>query len=195
MNESVGAPIRSGTRPDVAGGTAGMITIAGSVMERAKRNDRDALDTMFGQFIEPSEQIVFVEYMGYKGLWLFGHHSFACLTGKRVASMQVGGFGEVVYQDGFLEELNSGVIYQPSVLLLYVIAIVLTVVTFGVGVLLLPLVVKAFYRWKKCGIVLWVREGVPIYIFSDRKRLTRVNELYRHAMDVRDERLLYIKKY
>ena len=51
-----------------------------SLLERAKGNDLGAITTMFRQFMSPDEEIYFAEYCGLLGMWIFGTHSFACLS-------------------------------------------------------------------------------------------------------------------
>lgn len=74
---------------------------------------------MFNQFIPEDEQIQYACYLGIRGIWGIGTRQFACVTNRRVADITVGFLGEVTYQDGFLEHINSGIIYQPSKLWLY----------------------------------------------------------------------------
>ncbi|MEO0927233.1 MAG: hypothetical protein AAFY63_15300 [Cyanobacteria bacterium J06643_13] len=194
----------------------GEIKIQSSILSRAVTNDSEALFTMFKQFIPDSEKIYYTQYLGRQGLWFIGTYSFACLTDRRVADISVGAFGEVVYQDGYLEFVNSSVIYQPSKLGLYLLVgfwlffiFIITSVTynflylsFAAGVsafvslvvfllfiLLTPFIVKAYYGLVKCGIVFWVREGVPLYIFSNRRYLKRANWLCRGVTSCRERRL------
>ena len=105
-----------GTVPAVAA------TVEGGLLSRAKRNDRNAIETMFKQFLAPGEDITAAEYLGVYGFWGFGRDSFGVVTDRRVASLQVGSFGEVSYQDGSLEYVNSTVLYQPSRFGLYPLA-------------------------------------------------------------------------
>jgi hypothetical protein len=201
----------------------GDIRIHSSIIKRAIENDTEALSTMFKQFIPEDEDIHLVQYLGIKGLWGIGAHSFACLTSRRVADISVGRFSEVVYQDGYLEFINSGIIYQPSKLGLYILAgfwsllaLLVSLGTYaicasnwmlgpGVGfvaaalvlilfIALLPFLIKSYYGIVKCGIVFWVREGVPIYIFSNRKFLRRANLLCRNVTLCREHRLKLIEK-
>ena len=199
------------------------ITVEASVLQRAKANDVQAITTMFRQFLAPDEEIYFAEYCGVQGLWGFGRHCFACVTNRRVASLTVGLFGLVVYQDGFLEHGNSGVIYQPSKLWLYLfggwaafVALVLALGSFAAGIeafyetggvlgllaallvvavglgasaLVFLLTVKAYYRFFKCGLLWWIREGIAVYVFTNRSKLTRANHLHRLCTQLRDERL------
>ncbi len=98
------------------------IKVERSLLDRAKGNDLEAITTMFRQFMSPDETIYFAEHCGLLGFWGLGTHSFACLSNRRLASLQVGAFGRVHYNDGFLEHGNSGVVYQPSLLKLWFIA-------------------------------------------------------------------------
>ena len=189
------------------------VEIGGSLLERAMLNEKEALTTLFRQFIPPTERIEFAEYFGTDGLLGLGNKSFACLTDRRLASLRVGILGKVWYQDGFLEHTNSGVIHQPSLLGLYILlgftiilwmfmgTALLNVARGGFSELLsfllllfiLPLMlwlaVKLFYARVKCGFVWWVREGIAVYTFTNRSRMRRANHLYRLCVDMRDERI------
>jgi hypothetical protein len=55
--------------------------------------------------------------------------------------------------------------------------------------ILLPVTIRLYYRFKKSGIVLWIREGLQVYAFIDRKRMRIANQLYRVCADLREERL------
>lgn len=187
------------------------VNIGNSLLSQARENDAQAIAAMFKQFLPEEENIYFAEYLGVQGLWGFGTHSFACLTNRRIASIRVGVLGEVIYQDGYLEFLNSGIVYQPSKLLLYILVgaqflaavavtlnILLTLPPVGwlVGipiivvavVLGLMLSVRGFYRFHKCGLVWVVREGVSIYVFTNRKRLGRANHLFKLCTQIRERR-------
>lgn len=168
---------------------AGVIKIEPSLMQRAKNGDPVALEKMFQQFIPEEEKIIAAEYLGVKGLWGIGSHSFACVTNRRVAAIKTGFLGEVIFQDGAMEYINSGVIYQPSKLWLYVVSFFVVVCTVGIGVLLLPLVAKIYYDINKCGLVFVIREGVSVYLFTDRGRLSVANRLYRKVMQAREPRI------
>jgi hypothetical protein len=174
------------------------------VMARAKADDAQALETLFEQFIPPGEQIVETRYMGVMGLWGLGTHSFAAVTTQRVASIRVGLLGELLYQDGSLEYINSSAVYQPSRLKMYMPAIimmlfvVIAALVTGSAIALLavffvllltPLMVKWGYRIQKSGLVVWIREGINVHIFIDRPRIALANRFYRLACELRDERL------
>lgn len=180
-----------------------------SLLARARQHDPEALTSMFRQFLPASDRIIAAEYLGTQGLWGFGVHSFACVTDRRTAALRVKRFGEVGYQEAALEQINSGAVYQPSRLGLYGLVATLIVLLPGWGLLsvpvlgllagllvnilivllLLPVIVRSFYRFKKSGLVLWVREGLAVYAFSDRKLLPRANALYRSALLARESRL------
>lgn len=190
----------------------GSISIGSSLLEQARENDSKSIETMFRQFLPYDEQIHYVQYLGLKGIWGIGTHEFVCLTEKRVADVTVGRFGEVIYQDGYLECINSTVIYQPSKLGLYLaIASYITIFVFPslpiiitlplmiipiiiINSLLAPLIFQLYYRFVKCGVVLMVKEGIPIYMFASRKYISRVNALCRQLTIVREDRIKAIKK-
>jgi hypothetical protein len=163
------------------------------VLSRAKRNDREALAAMFSRFLPDEEPVLAAEYLGVEGMWGLGTHSFAAVTNRRVAAIRVRIFGEVIYQDAALEHINSSVIFQPSIVMLYLYVGAVTIMTAGLGLLLLPLSVRLYYRFKKSGLVLWVREGVSVYAFSDRKLLGRANDLYRQTALLQEQRLLSMR--
>jgi hypothetical protein len=212
---------------------AGQIRIEANILRRSVANDPEAINIMFSQFIPTNEQIHFAEFLGVEGLWGIGRKSFACITDRRLASLRVGAFKEVVYQDGFLEHTNSGFVYQPSKLGLYILIFFATLLGLGLSgavfalaiaaynpagagglvgantvfplvlgfafmCLILPalwlIAVRTFYRFVKCGMVWCIREGISVYVFASRKRLTRINQLYRMLTELRDTRLMHIRE-
>jgi hypothetical protein len=205
--------------------TSGTIKVPKSIMKQAIKNDPEALSSIFSQFLAPDEQIYALEYLGTHGLWGLGTRSFTCLTSRRVASLRTGAFGQLVYQDGFLEHINSGVVYQPSRLGLYINVIVATLMAIGgaiflgsaaasandgnmliffavaIPTLLLLLVlfwimaVRLYYSLRKCGLVWVIREGVSVYTFANRKKLVRANQIYRMCTQLRDERLKAMREH
>jgi hypothetical protein len=175
-----------------------------SLLARAKADDQQALSTMFAQFLPSGEQVVSSNYLGVLGFWGIGTHSFAAVTARRIASLRISLLGGVEYQDGSLEYINSAAVFQPSKITLYLYAAAVSLVFFAIGfgihpavsvvmlllsLLLLPFTVRIYYRLKKSGLVLWVREGLTVYTFIDRKRMRVSNQLYRQALDLREERL------
>jgi hypothetical protein len=178
--------------------------VGGSLLDRAKQDDREAITTMFRQFLPADEQPTEAEYMGVLGFWGIGAHSFAAVTNRRVATLRTKILGGVEYQDGALEYVNSGALFQPSRLWLYLyvagtllvfaafgfsLAPAASIVTLAIGVALLPLTVRLYYRIKKSGLLFWVREGSSVYLFVDRKRMRIANRLYREALSLREHRL------
>lgn len=166
--------------------------IPSSLIKRAKSNDTEAIVTMFRQFAPDDEQIYFAQYLGVEGFLGLGAHSFGCLTNRRVASIRIRPFGEVVYQDGFLEYLNSSVVYQPSKLLLYVLIvlfILLALPSLGITLLLIPLVGRIFFAYKKSGVVFVVKDGIYVYFFTNRDLIGRASQLIRESTKLRDERI------
>jgi hypothetical protein len=175
-----------------------------SLLARAKADDGEALATMFAPFLPKGKQVVASHYLGVLGFWGIGTHSFAAVTARRIASLRISLLGGVQYQDGALEYVNSAAVFQPSKVMLYVYATAislfafvfgfaihpaLSIVTLLLSLLFLPLTIRIYYRLKKSGLVLWVREGLMVYTFIDRKRMRVSNQLYRTATNLREERL------
>lgn len=199
-----------------AGPSRGSIKIESSLLRLAKRDDFQAIALMFRQFIPEDETVHFAEYLGVEGVWGIGTHSFGCLTDRRVAAIRVAAFGEVIYQDGYIDYVNSGVVYQPSRLVLYVVISLLSLLILAslsflvagiavfqdrpmilealgsllVWLIAVPVMVRIYYRMFKCGLVFWVREGVSVYLFTNRGRLVRANRLYRNLTMLREHRLV-----
>lgn len=195
MNDTHNSRIAS---PGLPRAMEGQINIDSSLLSRAKLNNPDAIKTMFRQFIPEDEELLFAEHLGVQGMWWVGRDSFACLTNRRICSMMVGPWGEVVFQDGLLEHYNSGVVYQPGLLGLYVVCALFVlfalIFTFGIGLILFPYVVQWYYRVHKCGLVWAIREGVSVYLFANRNRLSRANSLYRLASAQHDKRLAELSR-
>lgn len=197
---------------------AGKIQIDGSYFDRALDGDLHATSMMFRQFLGTDEEVVFSEYLGSRGLWIFKRHSFGCLTSRRVASMMMKRTGELIYQDGYLESVNSTVLYQPSVWKLYLLigmtiflslftsvwildrasrfsdsvpigAALLSLFVLVLGGLLVMVLPSLYFSHVKCGLVVVIREGVSVYMFANRGRLSRANAMLRTISRVRDHRL------
>jgi hypothetical protein len=62
------------------------------------------------------------------------------------------------------------------------------------NLILLPFIFQAYYRFVKFGIVLMIKEGVPVYMFANRKYINRVNALCRQLTIARENRVREIKK-
>ena len=93
---------------------AGTATVEASVIARAKRGDRQAIEIMLRSFIPSEEKIRFAEYLGNNSFFGFGEHSFGCLTERRIATIRAKRFGEFLYQDGFVEDINSSIVYHRA---------------------------------------------------------------------------------
>ena len=166
------------------------IQISDSIVKQATSGNKDAIKAMFQSFMAEDETIISVEYLGSYGVF-FTTKSFVCITDKKIASMAYGPFGQIVYSDAFIEEVNSGVIYQPSVFLLYFIGIILCISI--VGILFLNAWVRLYYKQNKSGMVWCVREGVNIYAFANRSKIDLVNTLWREASYLRGKRKQIMK--
>lgn len=167
------------------------IEIQSSIIERAMIGDKNAIGTMFQSFISEDENIMDVQYLGSYG-FIFTTKSFVCVTDRRIASMEYGPFGKIIYTDAFIEDVNSGVIYQPSVLILYLIGILLCLTI--VGILLLNPWIRLYYKMNKSGLVWVVREGVNVYAFANRSNIDLVNKFWRRASSIRNRRNEYLKR-
>ncbi|MDD2205185.1 MAG: hypothetical protein PHE45_08885 [Bacteroidales bacterium] len=161
------------------------IKFSNSILTRAITGEKSAISTMFQSFMGDDETIISVEYLGKYGVF-FKTKSFVCITDKKVASLEYGPFGKIMYSDAFIEEINSGIIFQPSVLSLYIIGIILCCTV--VGILLLNTWIKFYYKINKSGMVWCVREGVNIYAFANRSKIYLVNDLWRKASYLRGQR-------
>ena len=180
---------------------AGRIKL-GDVFQRAKSNDRQAVQELFNGFLGKTEQVVDCGYLGALG-FIFPEHSFWCVTNSRVCGLLVNRGGWMNFNFGFIKSLDRGVFTQPSIIWLWILLIlwglfmvispilsgfqsikwafqfdfaffwgaVLSFVIAAIGVVLIPWVVRAYYRWVKAGCVFWTRELVPIIIYADRNSL------------------------
>jgi len=59
----------------------------------------------------------------------------------------------------------------------------------GLGFLTVYLTIQLYHRFNKCGLMWWIREGISVYVFTNRSKMSRANNLYRMLCQVRDERL------
>lgn len=161
------------------------IEIQPTLLKQAVLGNKSAIKSMFKNFIGEEDTIIDVQYLGGYGV-LFKTNSFVCISEQKIASMEYGPFGKIVYQDAFIEEINSGVIYQPSVFLLYFIGILLCISIYGI--LLLNGWIKLYYQLNKSGLVWVVREGANVYAFANRSKIDLVNEFWRKASSLRSKR-------
>lgn len=170
----------------------GKVKFESSVINLAVNGNKEAITTMFQTFIGTEEQILDVRYFGNHGIWLNKTHSFACLTDKRIATIQHGSFNRVYYQDAFIEGVNSGIIYQPSVWGLYLVSILLACTL--IGIILIPSWIQLYYILNKSGMVWSIREGFSIYAFANRSKINEVNLFWRHVAEIRTLRVHFLKK-
>lgn len=162
------------------------------VVRRAIRDDVEAIETIFRQFVGDEERIRFASYFGLKGLWHIGAHSLGCLTDKRIASLHIGWLGQVEYHDGYLEKCNGLQIRQPSLFLLYMCGLMFILFTAGIGLLLLPMFVKLYYRVIKSGMIVHMRGSQDIDIFCDRGQIVYLNRLARLFRAERENRIRHL---
>lgn len=193
----------------------GPVRIDRSLVDRACMGDETALHTIMHQFIEPDERIEWCGYLGVLGIPPFGLKSFAVLTPRRIGSLRIGWLGYVLYQDAPLEYTVSGLIMQPSKLGLYLWITINTILVLafdafvwlniagpftplGISALvvlpmLLALVwlftVRLYYSFRKCGLLWAVREGLWVYVFTNRSRMNIANRLHRRTLDLREQRI------
>lgn len=190
--------------------------IEASVLARAKKDDQDALATMFRSFIPATDEKLFhIEYLGLQGLWGLGVHSFGCITERRIATIRIAPFKEILYQDGYLEYINGGAILQPSRLWLYIIWVGIVIGSFflgagiigalwfihaifgilgfillaGLDFLLISFATRIYYGLNKCGLLFWIREGLAVYMFTNHNRLFRARNFYRFYSNYRESRV------
>lgn len=163
-----------------------------NLVKKAIQGDNHALFEMFYAFIGPEEQILEARYLGSYGFLLSKTRSLVCLTDKRVAVIQLGILGRVTYQDAFIEEVNSGIIYQPSLFGLYLVSILLACTL--IGIILIPAWVQVFYLLNKSGMVWSIREGINVYAFANQSKINEVNTFWRHLANVRTQRVQFLKR-
>jgi hypothetical protein len=169
----------------------------GTLVARARAGDREAIETMFRQFLPPTDAIVASAFLGTQGFGGIGTHSFGCVTQRRVGSLRVSTFGEVLFQESLAANVNGGRIHQPSRIWLYLLvaawvlwpfwialgAGLAALIFLPVALLSLPFVVRAYYGRVKSGALLVVRESPPTHLFCDRGKLAAAGALYRLATE------------
>lgn len=166
------------------------IKFSSAIIAKAKLGNKDSIRQMFSSFICEDEQIIDTEYFGKYGVF-FPTLSFVCITDKKLYVMEYGPWNKIVITDAFIEEINSGIIYQPSLFALYFVGIVLC--TTIVGILLLNFWVKLYYSLHKSGMVWCIREGINVYAFANRSKINLVNSIWRQVSFMRNQRKLYVK--
>lgn len=94
----------------------------GDAFARAKQNDREAVEMLFGGFLGENEHVRDCGYLGVVG-YIFPDRSFWCLTDKRICALLIRRGGRVRFSAGFSRLINSMAIRQPSLVLLWVLII------------------------------------------------------------------------
>lgn len=165
------------------------LNIDSSLLKRAKKGDIEAIKQMFAPFIGP-DSIQRAECFGKYGAFL-KTYSFVCLTDKKIAVLEYGPFSKFIYQDAFVEDINSGIIYRPSVTPLYIIGTLLCLTI--VGILLLNGWIRLYYSLNKSGMVWSVREGISVYAFANRSKINEVTNFWRLTSVARGQRKMVFK--
>lgn len=183
--------------------TTGRIRV-NDVLRKARSGDSNAVAALFRGFLSDGETIRAGGYLGVLG-YLLPEHSFWCVTDYRVCGLLVRRGGRLQFTSGFLGRINSIALKQPSLVVLWLIMIA-WVLTFtligvgmnagigaelgeslpgwlaatlgaGVGLGLLRWAIRIYYRFSKSGVVFWMRERIPVYLFADRQSLTAAQRL------------------
>jgi hypothetical protein len=146
------------------------------VLQEARAGNSEAVEDLFSGFLGQAEVVTDCGYLGSLG-FIFPEHSFWCVTDTQACSLRIKRTGQLEFSSGYVIHINSHAFYQPSLIPLWVIIAILMVFTLGLGIVLVPWVVKLYYRFKKSGVVFWVREGIPVYIFADRPNLHKAQRV------------------
>lgn len=159
------------------------LTPAKSLLDRARENDdHEAITLMFSQFLPKNEQVIAGHYLGSRGILWAKLNSLACITPRRVAVLFMTSGGEVTYQDGLIKSIRTASLYQPS-RLKHALARIFNIPLAIVSVLTLGLLGVRIKRLaRNTGMALTIEGGDPIYLFTDRALLGRLNALYRTAI-------------
>ena len=94
----------------------------GDAFARAKQNDREAVEMLFGGFLGENEHVRDCGYLGVVG-YIFPDRSFWCLTDKRICALLIRRGGRVRFSAGFSRLINSMAVRQPSLILLWILII------------------------------------------------------------------------
>lgn len=166
------------------------IKIQSTLLKKAILGDKPSIKSMFQNFISEDDSIIDVQYLGSYG-FLFTTKSFVCISDRKICSMEYGPFGKIIYRDAFIEDVNSGIIYQPSIFPLYFVGFLLCISIFGI--ILLNAWIRLYYQFHKSGLVWVVREGVDVYAFANQSKIDLVNEFWRKASYLRTKRKDFLK--
>ncbi len=159
------------------------------ILKNAINDDGDAIILMFRQFIDHDEKIISTHYTGLLGIWQIGYHYFLCSTDKRISSIEIGWLGSVKYHEIYLEDITSIEINQPSLFSVYAWCFIFIIITFGLGIIFLPYVVRITFFFIKSGISVSTRTAQKLEAFCDRQKSIRINRFSREICRLRDRRL------
>lgn len=165
--------------------TKGLLNLD-ELLNDAIMDNEDSIKTLIQGFIAESEEIIDCGYLGTLGI-IFPEHSFWCITSDRLCTLRIKNGGEMSFISAYLEYINSNAFYQPSLLKLILLLGVSAVTTMGLGILMFPVLIKAFYQTNKSGAVFWVRDGIPIYIYADREYLKRAQKIATLTINLRNK--------
>lgn len=173
--------------------TNNKIEVNKSLLDKAKKNDQEALNIMFSQFIEEKENIEYAEYFGSIGL-LFFTHSFGCLTDKRIISLNVEPFDFMSYRDMYIEEIKGVEINQDNIMRLIFGTLFYILLTFGIGLFFLGGFIRTYYKINKIGITFFNSKEVEVYLFANKSKIKKMNSLWRKTSKIREKRIELIIK-
>lgn len=159
------------------------------VLAKALENDEASVKQLFAGFFGTEEEVIGCGYLGSVG-HVLTTHSFWCVTKERVCALEVKRGGEVRFTGGYHEHINSHVFLQPSLIPLWGWIIIAAIATLGIGLVLAPAIAAFYYRARKSGVVFWVREGIPIYMFSDRQGMRQAQSVAALAVNAKRGRVL-----
>ncbi len=180
----------------------------GDVYRRAKRNDPQAVRQLLLGFLGRYETVVDAGYLGALGV-IFPEHSFWCITNARICGMVVNASGRVDFTFCFLKAVDVANFHQPSrvglwVTIIFYLLIVASIgcgfaaggvmlgrtplglVSFAIallvvalGIYLIPLVTRFYYRFTKSGCAFFTKEHVHMTILADRNNLKAAQSMLR----------------
>jgi hypothetical protein len=180
----------------------------GDAYRRAKTDDPQAVRQLFLGFLGRHETVIDCGYLGALGI-IFPEHSFWCLTNARICGMIVNASGRVDFTFCFLKAVDVAHFHQPSQVGLWVTIIfyLLSVafIAFGfmasgfmlgpspagfvsflfglliaaIGIYLIPLVTRFYYRFTKSGCAFFTKEHVYMSILADRNNLKPAQSMLR----------------
>lgn len=160
-----------------------------ALLRRAKNDDLEALEEIFRNFLSKDETIVAKAYLGLRGFWQVGSHSFVCVTESKICRIEVGWLLSIDYREAYLEDCNAVIMYQPGFFYINIFAIIFVLSTFGLGVILLPFYYRIYFAVIKSGADVFIRSSSIINIFCDITKLPRLANIIQYFGEQRDKRI------